>query len=103
MGANDSSPSSVCGSSATSPPDMRISISMTSSGLTFSSRATLATSDGVSVLRCVSASEAPSLRPCFIERRLKKSLRWALVVATFTMRQFFNTYSWISARIQCKA
>ena len=25
---------------------------------------------------------------------------WALVVATFTRRQFRNTYSWISARIQ---
>ena len=41
--------------------------------------------------------------PCFIERKLKKSLRCALVVATLTMRQFFKTYSWISARIQCKA
>ena len=42
-----------------------------------------------------------SFMPCFIERRLKNSLRCALVVATLTMRQFFRMYSWISALIQC--
>ena len=41
--------------------------------------------------------------PCFIERRLKNSLRCALVVATLTMRQFLMMYSWISALIQCMA
>ena len=46
---------------------------------------------------------ASVLKPCFIERRLKNSLRWALVVATLTMRQFFRMYSWISALIQCMA
>ena len=39
----------------------------------------------------------------FIRRRLKKSLRCALVVAIFTSRQLRSTYSWISARIQCSA
>ena len=34
---------------------------------------------------------------------MKKSLRCALVVAIFTSRQLRNTYSWISARIQCTA
>ena len=37
------------------------------------------------------------------DRRLKNSLRWALVVATLTMRQFFRMYSWISALIQWSA
>ena len=32
--------------------------------------------------------------------KLKNSFRCALVVATLTNRQFFSTYSWISARIQ---
>ncbi len=36
-------------------------------------------------------------------RRLKNSLRCALVVATFTMRQLRRMYSWISALIQCMA
>lgn len=36
-------------------------------------------------------------------RRLKNSLRWALVVATFTMRQLRRMNSWISALIQCTA
>ena len=36
----------------------------------------------------------------FIERRLKNSLRCALVVATFTSRQLRRMYSWISALIQ---
>ena len=76
-----------------SPPDRRVSISTTSSGLTLSSEATRFTSDGVKVLRCVSPSKASALKPCFMERKLKKSLRWALVVATFTMRQFFKMYS----------
>ena len=58
---------------------------------------------GVSVLRWVSASAASPFMLCFIERRLKNSLRCALVVATLTMRQFFRMYSWISARIQCSA
>ena len=76
---------------------------MTSSGLTFRSCAIFATSVGVRVLRCVSASSASLFMPCFIERRLKNSLRCALVVATLTMRQFFRMYSWISALIQCIA
>ena len=36
-------------------------------------------------------------------RRLKNSLRWALVVATLTMRQLRRMYSCISALIQCTA
>ncbi len=36
-------------------------------------------------------------------RRLKKSLRCALVVATFTSRQLRRMYSWISALIQWMA
>ena len=36
-------------------------------------------------------------------RRLKNSLRCALVVAIFTRRQLRSTYSWISARIQWTA
>jgi hypothetical protein len=36
-------------------------------------------------------------------RRLKNSLRCALVVAIFTMRQLRRICSWISARIQCTA
>ena len=36
-------------------------------------------------------------------RRLKNSLRCALVVATFTSRQLRRMYSWISALIQCIA
>ena len=36
-------------------------------------------------------------------RRLKKSLRCALVVATFTRRQLRRMYSWISALIQWMA
>src|SRR3546814_9986259 len=39
----------------------------------------------------------------FFERRLKKSLRCDLVVATLTMRQFLRMNSWISALIQCTA
>ena len=39
----------------------------------------------------------------FMLRRLKKSFRCALVVATFTMRQLRRTNSWISARIQWTA
>ena len=38
-----------------------------------------------------------------MRRRLKNSLRCALVVAIFTSRQLRSTYSWISARIQCTA
>ena len=38
-----------------------------------------------------------------MRRRLKNSLRCALVVAIFTRRQLRSTYSWISARIQCTA
>ena len=38
-----------------------------------------------------------------MERRLKNSLRCALVVATFTSRQFFRMYSWMSALIHCTA
>ena len=49
----------------------------------------------------MSSAAASSFRLCFIERRLKNSLRCALVVATLTMRQFFRMYSWISALIQC--
>ena len=86
-----SSPSSVCGSSATSPPDRRVSISTTSSRLDVQLRARrVSTSPGVSVLRCVSPSAASPFRPCFIERRLKNSLRCALVVATLTMRQLLQ-------------
>ena len=51
----------------------------------------------------VTASGVSVSRSFFIERRLKNSLRWALVVATFTSRQFFRMYSWISALIQCSA
>jgi hypothetical protein len=57
---------------------MRVSISITSSGLTLSSRATASTCSGVKV------------QACLWLRRLKNSLRWALVVATLTMRQFFR-------------
>ena len=40
----------------------------------------------------------------FLElRRLKNSLRCALVVATLTMRQLRRMNSWISALIQCTA
>ncbi|TXT21266.1 MAG: hypothetical protein FD132_776 [bacterium] len=52
------------------------------------------------------ASTSPALRlplPCFMLRRLKNSLRCALVVATLTRRQFFRMNSWISALIQCTA
>ena len=42
-------------------------------------------------------------RPFFIERRLKNSLRCALVVASFTSRQLRRMYSWISALIQWMA
>ena len=42
-------------------------------------------------------------RPLFIERRLKNSLRCALVVASFTSRQLRRMYSWISALIQWMA
>jgi hypothetical protein len=38
-----------------------------------------------------------------MRRRLKKSFRCALVVATLTSRQLRSTYSWISARIQWSA
>ncbi len=38
-----------------------------------------------------------------MRRRLKNSLRCALVVATLTRRQLRSTYSWISARTQCTA
>ncbi|MNT34552.1 hypothetical protein D3C72_1705400 [compost metagenome] len=106
MGPKPSSPSSDGpGSSSTSPPDRRVSISSTSSGFTFRRVAICETSSGLSVSRCVplSAAAESALKPCFIERRLKNSLRWALVVATLTMRQFFRMYSWISALIQCMA
>jgi hypothetical protein len=42
-------------------------------------------------------------RPFFIERRLKNSLRCALVVASFTSRQLRRMYSCISALIQWMA
>ncbi|MOA47478.1 hypothetical protein D3C78_1701160 [compost metagenome] len=106
MGPKAFSPSSDGeGSSKTSPPDMRVSISMTSSRLTLSFCATVSISWALSVSRFVfsSSAAASALRPCFIERRLKNSLRWALVVASLTMRQFLRMYSWISALIQCMA
>ena len=60
--------------------------------------------------RCVTARRGPPRPPpppgdsssrdaSSALRRLKKSLRWALVVATLTMRQLRRMYSWISARI----
>ena len=71
--------------------------------MTLSVFASESTSLWVSVERWVSWSSASSFIDCFIERRLKNSLRWALVVATLTIRQFFRMYSWISALIQCMA
>ena len=81
---------------------MRCSISITSSRLTFSVCAMESICSSLSVSRWVATSRS-SLKPCFMERRLKNNLRCALVVAIFTMRQFFKMYSWISALIQCKA
>jgi hypothetical protein len=65
------------------------SISVTSLVLTPRSRATAAVSSADSHVRFF-----------FSLRRLKNSLRCALVVAIFTSRQLRSTYSWISARIQ---
>ena len=58
--------------------------------------------DGDTHRGTLSPSEV-DFRLCFIERRLKNSLRCALVVARRTMRQFLRMYSWISALIQCSA
>ena len=76
---------------------------MTSAGLTFSVVAIWAISAADRLLRWASPSLAPLFMRCFIERRLKNSLRCALVVASLTIRQFFKMYSWISALIQCSA
>ena len=55
-------------------------------------------------LAIASTSDLPSVpSPCLRLRRLKKSLRCALVVAILTMRQLRRMNSWISARIQCTA
>ena len=89
MGAKRSSSSSLPASSGMSRPVRRVSISTTSSGFTPSCAAIDCTSAGCSVLLS-----------CFMPRRLKNSLRCALVVAIFTRRQFFRMYSWISALIQ---
>ena len=69
---------------------MRVSISMTSSRFTFSWAATtinFVVRQRVTVGGSICGAGI-RLKPCFIERRLKNSLRWALVVATLTMRQF---------------
>ena len=50
-------------------------------------------------IACASLVDSAAERT-FIRRRLKKSFRCALVVATLTRRQLRSTYSWISARIQ---
>ena len=71
---------------------MRCSISSTSFGETLSSRATMAISSGVNQVR---------LFLYFL--RLKNSFLCDLVVATFTMRQFLMTYSWMQDLIQWTA
>ncbi|MPN54892.1 hypothetical protein SDC9_202570 [bioreactor metagenome] len=71
---------------------IRDSISRTSLLETPSSRATISTSSWLN-----------QPRRCLVLRRLKNSLRCALVVATLTIRQLRRTYSWISALIQCTA
>src|SRR6187402_2700438 len=92
-GAGLSSSSASAGASKpTSRPDRRDSISRTVASGTPRSWATTRTS---------SAFIQP--RRFLLLRRLKNSLRWALVVATFTMRQLRRMNSCISARIQCTA
>ena len=88
IGVTDSSSPGV-GSSDTSPPEIRVSISSTSSGFTPSSLAIAFASERVS-----DADER------FMLRRLKNSLRCAFVVAILTSRQLRSTCSWISALIQ---
>ena len=86
------SSSSSFSSKAMSCPWMRLSISKTSLVLTLSS----------SAMTLASASFS-QLRLFFMLRRLKKSLRCALVVAILTMRQLRMMYSWISLLIQWTA
>ena len=87
-----SSSASGAGSKMASRECRRFSISVTSVALTPRSCATASVSSADSQARLF-----------FALRRLKNSLRCALVVATLTMRQFFSTNSWISARIQWTA
>ena len=64
------------------------------------------TSEGFTPKSLAMASASSSVnhpRPFFLLLKLKNNFLCGLVVAILTIFQFFRTYSWISALIQCTA